>query len=254
MANKHNNNSNPNPQEPIDGPSHLGQFGWEKIHENFGVPVIVRSSSTRYSPVRIVEQEVIKKYDVLPQTIFQCITLRSFYLTAAETKLLNNINFNHCEGRYGEAFFTTKDVIISAQDVKDLYRFLEVSRKIFNGEHEELLNKCGIITVTIDPQNTAKKVDIPYICKYKENTLYKFVPASLFGSYVITTRSKAVATEWDLMYLKMLCIYCNPNFMQLLQGRDILIIQLDGMCHEGTSQYVKYERYLPPTNNYNHIG
>ena len=116
----------------VDAPSYMGRFGWERIGSgDFAVPVIIRSNNIRYSPTRIVEQEIIKKYGALPKNIFLCIRLSSFYLTAVEAKLLNQINFNHCGSRYGEEFFGIKDTILSATDIKELSRFLNVSQTIF---------------------------------------------------------------------------------------------------------------------------
>lgn len=153
-------------QKAIDSPSYSGQFGWEKIGtEDFAIPVIVRSNGIRYSPVRIVEQEIIKKYDSLPQSIFQCITLKSFYLTANEARLLNDINFNHCNARYGETFFTTKDVIISSADVKELSRYLNISHEIFSRDLSRVAANFGVIRFFIDPLNRNYTILIPYITK-----------------------------------------------------------------------------------------
>lgn len=153
----------------IDNPSYAGQFGWERIgQDDFSIPVIVRSQDDgdiRYSPVRIVEQEIIKKYESLPQGVFQCITLKSFYLTAIEAKLLNNINFNHCNTRYGETFFSQRDVIISAADVKELSRFLNISHEIFTQNISKVSSFLGIIRLTINPDVHDQTLLVPYVTK-----------------------------------------------------------------------------------------
>lgn len=155
-------------QKNVDSPSYSNQFGWEKIgSEDFTIPVLVRSNGVRYSPVRIVEQEIIKKYDALPQTVFQSITLKSFYLTPMEAKLLNTINFNHCNSRYGETFFTPTDVIISANDVKELSRFLNMSHEIFTRDIGHISVHMGIISMSIDPHNPSQRLLVPYIAKGK---------------------------------------------------------------------------------------
>lgn len=159
-------------QKAIDSPSFTGQFGWEKIGtEEFAIPVIIRINGVRYSPVRIVEQEIIKKYDALPQSVFQCITLKSFYLTACEAKLLNDINFNHCNNRYGETFFCTKDVIISAGDVKELSRYLNISHEVFSRDLSRIAANFGVIKLVADPDKRNGIMLIPYITKCKLHEL-----------------------------------------------------------------------------------
>lgn len=151
-----------NQKVTIDAPSVLGQFGWERIgSDDLAIPVIVRSER-RYSPVRIVEQEIIKKYEALPQNIFQCITLKSFKLTSVEAKFLNNINFNHCNGRYGEVFFTQHDVIISAEDVKELSRFLNIALEVFTKGLQDLTSKLGAVRIEVSPGNASSSIIVPY--------------------------------------------------------------------------------------------
>lgn len=156
-------------QKAIDAPSLQGQFGWERIGStgNLAVPVILRSNSTRYSPVRIVEQEIIKHYDRLPQSVFQCITLKSFYLTSAEAKLLNDINFNHCNNRYGDNCFSTRDVIISAPDVKELSRFLNISVEVFTRDLTQVKENFGLIRFKTNPGPNSQTLLIPYLKKGK---------------------------------------------------------------------------------------
>lgn len=152
----------------IDAPSVQGRFGWEQIGtEDLAIPVIVRSDLVRYSPSRIVEQEIIKKYGALPQSVFQCISLKSYYLTASEAKLLNHINFHHANGRYGKAFFDICDTILSASDVKDMSRFLNISLQVFKNNLGPFTDKLGIIKLKVD--KTGGTLLVPYICKGKFN-------------------------------------------------------------------------------------
>lgn len=152
----------------IDAPSVQGQFGWEQMgREDLTIPVILRSDQVRYSPVRIVEQEIIKRYDALPQSVFQCITLKSYYLTASEAKLLNHINFHHANYRYGKAFFDVQNVIISASDVVDLSRFLNISLHVFKHNLAPFADRLGIIKLSVD--EVGGTLLVPYISKSKSN-------------------------------------------------------------------------------------
>jgi len=212
--------------------------------EELAVPVIVRSNGIRYSPVRIVEQEIIKKYDVLPQAIFQCITLKSFYLTASEAKLLNLINFNHSNNRYGEAFFSTKDVIISASDVRELSRFLNISHEIFTKDLSQSDAKLGIVRLTPDPLQPTFTLLVPYILKTYSSNLVKLVPKKMVEPYVHISPStvKATPSDWDIMYLKMLSIYCENNSQQSITREDSIVL-LHGLVYRNTNVPIIYEEY-----------
>lgn len=169
--------------EPIDSPSVQGKFGWEAIvMDTLGIPVIVRSNKIRYSPVRIVEQEIIKKYGSLPQAVFNCITLKSFYVTSNEARLLNIINHYHCNNIYGDSDFYTRDVIISVADVKELLRYLNVSYKLFVEDPSRVASMFGIIKMTFEP-NSSNVMLIPYITKCKLNFLNSVSTSLLSNGY-----------------------------------------------------------------------
>lgn len=235
-------------QRTIDAPSLKCQFGWERIgNEDFAIPVIIRSNGIRYSPVRIVEQEIIKRYDTLPQNVFQCITLKSFYLTAAEAKLLNDINFNHCNNRYGEAFFGIKDVIISAADVKELSRFLNISHEIFSRDLTKVAANFGVIKLSKNPNNSDDYMIVPYITKSYQEKSMRFVPSTLIEGFVTKSRCsvRGAPNDWDIMYLKMLCIYSENNLQQYI-SKDSQIVLLDGLLYSGTGTPIIYEDFKNP--------
>lgn len=231
----------------IDAPSYAGQFGWERIgSEEFAIPVIVRSNVGRFSPVRIVEQEIIKKYDSLPQSVFQIITLKSFYLTSVEAKLLNDINFNHSNNRYGDGFFTVKDVIISAADVKEISRFLNLSHTVFTQDLTQVSDRLGIIRLLLDPTQPTYTLLVPYICKLYEGSegAVRFIPDKLVNPYVKHSPKtvQSGTNEWDTMYLKMLSIYCSNNSLHKIVAGDS-IVRLDGLVYQSTGKPIIYEDF-----------
>lgn len=238
----------------IDTPSLKGQFGWERINQDEAVPVIVRSNDVRYSPVRIVETEIIKKFEVLPQNVFQCITLKSFYLTSTEAKLLNNINFNHCNNRYGDGFFSTKDVIISANDVKELSSFLKISRDVFTpGLISKYSQKLGVVKITLDPQNPTSTILAPYITKAiaqpdLTTRMVRFVPLKLVEPFEFHfgTSVRAEPNDWDIMYLKMLAIYCENNSQHYIT-RENKILSLEGLVYRRTNNPLILDNYVSPS-------
>lgn len=233
-------------QKSIDAPSYAGQFGWEGIGpEEFAVPVILRSNNVRYSPVKIVEQEIIKKYDTLPQTVFQVITLKSFFVTNIEAKLLNTINYHHCNGRYGDTLFTSKDVIISAADVRELSRFLNLSHHVFTQEFsEEVKCKLGIIRLVVNPSQPTFTLLVPYICKRYPGSegAVRFVPDKLIAPYVKHSNKsvRSNPNDWDIMYLKMLSIRCGNNSVHKIK-RDDFIVRLEGLIYPDSGSPIIYD-------------
>lgn len=154
-----------NNKPPIDSASIIGRFGWEKVgqyNSELFIPIILRDE-IRYTPVRIAEQEIIKKFEDLKPEIFRCINLRSFYITQNEAELLNIINMHHCDFRYGDQPFTNRDVIIKTDDVKELARFLNITCKIYCNGLAELTNKLGVVEMRF-PHSDHRAL-IPYICK-----------------------------------------------------------------------------------------
>lgn len=229
----------------IDGPSLDGKFGWEKIgSEGLAIPVILRSNNVRYSPVRVVEQEIIKKFEGLPHGVFQCITLKSFYLTTTESKLMNVINYNHCNNHYGESLFSTKDVIISATDTKDLLRFLNVSHKIFTEDLHKFKERFGLIKLQINPQAPELRLSVPYLGKSHPRSKHpgRFVPLKLIEAYISQNSIKVegAPTDWDIMYLKMLAIYSGNNAVNHIT-RDCNIALLDDLTYALTGLPLVYE-------------
>lgn len=226
----------------VDGPSYKGQFGWEKIGTSeLAVPVIVRSNGIRYSPVRIVEQEIIKKYDSLPPSVFSCITLKSFYLTAVEAKLLNEINYNHCQQRYGETYFGVKDVIISASDVKELSRYLNISLEIYSKDISKVGPHFGIIDLITDPRNLNCSMYVPFITKLCGNLLSRYVPYKVIEPFVriSPTTIQSPPNDWDIMYFKMLSAYCNPNLQHHIT-KESQLVSLDGLIYKTSNAPISY--------------
>lgn len=213
-------------QKCIDTPSQRQRFGWERIGEDLAIPVIIRTNNVRYCPTRIVEQVIIKKYATLPQNVFTCITLKSFYLTATEARLLTEINANHCNQYYGADFFSIQDVIISASDVMNLSRYLNVAKKMYSKEMQDINNYYGLIKIVVDPTNPSYSIVVPYIRKsYNNGQNSMFVPSKLVDSFVdITNISvKGHPTEWDVMYYKMLHYFSGNSAQLELTTEDRII-------------------------------
>ncbi|XP_072402443.1 uncharacterized protein [Diabrotica undecimpunctata] len=181
----------------IDEESVKGRFGWTmmgKIH----IPYILRSGE-KYCAVRMVEMKVLNKLlNFLHQDLYNCTNIRSYYITEAEARLLNEINFKHCDYQFGREQFTSRDLIVRLVDGNEFYQFLgHCYAKLSNNDTEKVknLDRCGFIRIN-------KESVVPY-------TLYnelKYVPLFYFEGETDNLRQRADKLEgWDLAYLKFCC-------------------------------------------------
>jgi hypothetical protein len=230
-------------QRTIDTPSHRGRFGWERIgSDQLAVPVIIRANGVRYCPTRIVEQEIMKKYVTLPPSVFTCITLKSFYLTAVEARLLNEININHCDQRYGTEFFTTSDVIITAADIKALSRYLNVAKDIFSKNIRAQSSYFGLFKILSDPLNQSSTILVPYITKICNGESKRLIPSKLVKPFVSISQGTidVAPSDWDVMYLRMLCVYAE-NGAQQNMTKDDRLLPLSGLIYTRTQTPIVYQ-------------
>jgi hypothetical protein len=139
-------------------------------------------------------------------------------VTENESRLLNDININHCEYQFGYEPFTTKDVVVCLPDVKTLYKFLDTSKEIFSyGLSKSGINWLGFI-------NISGSHIVPYIAKKGRDSksLLKYVPQSLVQHNVLLVKvDKIEMSEWDASYLRMLCVYAGLEHLQI-QSNDSL--------------------------------
>ncbi|KAF2885719.1 hypothetical protein ILUMI_20492 [Ignelater luminosus] len=177
-----------------DEESVRGRFGWASLGKNH-IPYIIRSNE-KYCAVRMVEMKVLNKYlTFLHQDIYNCTCIRSYYITEAEGRLLNEINFKHCDYQFGREQFTPRDLIVRLADAMEFYNFLDACyTKLLNGSTNPL-DRCGFIRIN-------KESVVPY-------TVYnnrKYVPLFYFEGETENLKLKADKLEgWDLSYLKFCC-------------------------------------------------
>ncbi|XP_050497478.1 uncharacterized protein LOC114339461 isoform X2 [Diabrotica virgifera virgifera] len=194
---KPKNNTGAEDTKNIDEESQKGRFGWTmmgKIH----IPYIMRSGE-KYCAVRMVEMKVLNKLlNFLHQDLYNCTNIRSYYITEAEARLLNEINFKHCDYQFGREQFTSRDLIVRLVDGNEFYQFLgHCYAKLSNNDTEKVknLDRCGFIRIN-------KESVVPY-------TLYnelKYVPLFYFEGETDNLRQRADKLEgWDLAYLKFCC-------------------------------------------------
>ncbi len=132
----------------IDEDSRKGRFGWGEFEKNL-IPYIFRSNSTsggneKYTSVRMVERKLLNKFlSVLPTEVNSCHCIRSYYITDAEAKLLNEVNIKHADLLFGKEAFTTKDLVVRMSDAKEFYRFLDLCYKKLVLKKSNASDRCG---------------------------------------------------------------------------------------------------------------
>ena len=117
-------------EKALDEESKKGRFGWAEFEKNL-IPYIFRNAGDkpeRYTSVRMVERKLLNKFlSVLPTEVNSCHCIRSYYITDAEAKLLNEVNIKHSDLQFGKEAFTTKDLVVRMADAKEFYRYVHFS-------------------------------------------------------------------------------------------------------------------------------
>lgn len=181
-------------EQASDEESVRGRFGWVQLGKTH-IPYIFRRGE-KYCAVRMVEMKLLNKYlNYLHQDIYSCTCIRSYYITEAESRLLNEINARHCDNQFGRELFTTRDLIVRLSDANEFYNFLDVCySKLIQGTCNPK-DRCGFIRIN-------KESVVPYTVK-NDN---KYVPLFYFEGETDNLKLKADKLEgWDLSYLKFCC-------------------------------------------------
>lgn len=181
-------------RKSTDDESVRGRFGWVQLGKCH-IPYIFRTGE-KYCAVRMVEMKLLNKYlNYLHQDIYSCTCIRSYYITEAESRLLNEINIKHCDYMFGRDMFTRRDLIVRLSDANEFYNFLDVCySKLIQGSCNPK-DRCGFIRIN-------KESVVPYTVK-NDN---KYVPLFYFEGETENLKMKADQLEgWDLSYLKFCC-------------------------------------------------
>lgn len=210
------NGSSHDESKPADDESLKGHFGWEsfnggKIH----IPYIIRQTE-KYCAVRIVESKLLNKYlNVLHQDLYNCTNIRSYYITDVEARLLDEINFRHCDQYFGKEKFSMKDLIVRLSDAQKFQQFLDVCyKKLTNLSTPN--DKCGFIRINNESV-------VPYTVRDHQ----KMVPLFYFEGETDNLKLKADSLSgWDLSYLKFCCKVQGIR-NELFASDSVAVISLD---------------------------
>ena len=191
------NKSSEAPQldKPVDEESKKGKFGWFDIEKMY-LPFIFRYTTEKYTSVRMVERRLLNRYlQVLPPEVNSCTCIRSYYITDAESKLLNEINLKHTDCTFGKEAFTSKDLVVRLKDAREFHRFLDLCHKKLVLKKSNASDRCGFFRINGESV-------VPYTVKEG----VKYVPLFYFEGETDHLKLKSESVEgWDLAYLKFCC-------------------------------------------------
>jgi len=182
-------------QAPLDEESKKGRFGWFDIEKTY-LPYIYRYGTEKFTSVRMVERRLLNRYlTVLPQEVNSCTCIRSYYITDAESKLLNEINMKHQDCIYGKEAFTSKDLVVRLKDAKEFQKFLDLCHKKLVLKRSNASDRCGFFRINGESV-------VPYTVKEG----IKYVPLFYFEGETDHLKLKSETVQgWDLAYLKFCC-------------------------------------------------
>lgn len=222
----------PEDKKAIDEDSQRGRFGWETLGKA-SIPYILRQGE-QYCAVRMAENKLLNKYlSYLHADIYNCTCIRSYYITDAEARILNEINLKHCDGQFGRDHFTNKDLVVRLQDAAEFYKFLDVCYNKLLLSSSNPKDKCGFIRINGESV-------VPYTVRAN----IKYVPLFYFEGETDSLKLKAEKLEgWDLAYLKFCCKVQGIR-NELFASETCSVISLDDIKSyfpSGTS----FEDYWP---------
>lgn len=181
--------------KPVDEESKKGRFGWFDIEKVY-LPFLFRYATEKYTSVRMVERKLLNRFlSVLPPDVNSCTCIRSYYITDAESKLLNEINGKHTDCAYGKEAFTSKDLIVRLKDAREFHKFLDLCHKKLVLKKSNASDRCGFFRINGESV-------VPYTVKLGT----KYVPLFYFEGETDHLKLKSEEVDgWDLAYLKFCC-------------------------------------------------
>ena len=170
---------------------------------------------------------------MLPQEVNSCTSIRSYYLTDSESKLLNEINLKHTECTFGKEAFTSKDLVVRLKDAKEFFKFLDLCHKKLVLKKSNASDRCGFFRINGESV-------VPYTVKNGT----KYVPLFYFEGETDHLKLKSEEVEgWDLAYLKFCCKVQGIR-SELFNNEICKVVALDeikGHFPQGTT----FEDYWP---------
>jgi len=172
---------------------------------------IINGEELKFVSVFMAETLLLGRYlrYFNPGIFCQCISVKGYYITDAEAKVLNYINVQ-CSSMFGNhEFIAGKDCIVRLEDVQEFHTFLNVWFNKIELNINDYKIQFGYIRF--------ESYVIPYFTKEGE----KYLPLLFFEKPTDDLLLGAMELKnWDLAYLKLCChimeinddIYNNDSF------------------------------------------
>lgn len=201
------------------------------------LPVIVRiinGQHLNYVSKRIAESRLCYNlnYEYLHQNFFKYISVKCYFISGHEAKLLNDVITNSDSQIYGsELFEAGKDSIVHEDDVQELYTFINICyTKLMCYDYRLNNAKCGYITIN-------SKFVVPY-CIIDDQ---KYIPLFCFEDKDNCLIDSAIKIEnWNFAYIKLSCMILN-----IVDNKNEIYTR--NMCMGTTLNVIKYN-FSPDTN------
>jgi len=225
-----------------DQESYKGRFGWIDIQKK-QIPYIFRGDKKeQYASVRIVEEKILHSLlTCLPKPLVSFYGIQSYYITAAECRLLNDINTNHTGGYFGKTSFNEKDTVIKLKDATEYTNYVLLCYRRIVKKEVNPTDRCGFVIIGGDGI-------LPYV-RYNDK---KCIPLFYLEDEDITAEISKASIKiggWDMVYLKFCCKIQGIK-ATLYASDECKVVPLDKVIPDGT----QCEDYWPATHEYNQIG
>ncbi|XP_050064024.1 uncharacterized protein LOC114128389 isoform X2 [Aphis gossypii] len=215
-----------------------GVFEWKEI-AGYYVPYIIRvinGEELKFISVRMAETQLLCNYlQYLHADIYTYASVKSYFITDSEAKLLNDINEKHSDSIHGkDKFYAGKDYIVRLEDFLEFYTFIkECYNKILGNITPGGIKKCGFIRINSESL-------VPYCLKDDR----KYLPLFYFDGFIESIMHLTVKLEdLNLAYLQFL--YNVQGVKTELRTNDICtVIAFDDVKNKFT-QGTRFEEYWP---------
>jgi len=204
--------------QEIDLDSKRGRFGWSEVENKF-VPHIFRGTKQeKFVSVRMFQDKILSScLAQLPNEIVSFNKMKSWFITQAESRLLNEINYQHSGGMFGKATFNFQDQIITLKDAIAFYHFLVQCQSTIIKKQRNASKRCGFIRI-------AGESVIPFTTNGSSG---RYVPLFYLEEVSEELRSESITIKgWNLAYLKYCCRIQGIK-PYLYQPAECLVVRLD---------------------------
>ncbi|XP_064649784.1 uncharacterized protein LOC135501553 [Lineus longissimus] len=242
----------PNADDDKDAPdsaSRRGIFGWSTISKE-NLPVLFRKEE-KFVAVRMVEFKLLSRFpNMFPEKLKDRPPLHSFYATEHEVKLLNEINYEHCDFEFGHEPFSTKDLVVKLQEFEAFYDAVEQSFPQNLLENMKFDRNRIVRGGWVQINNTV----VPYLYRQKQ----RFVPLKVIRYAATLLISPAIdgqdARQEESDYLNHICKDAGISFdfdtTTKLVSIDLVCMLCQPIIHELPSkspfENAKFVEVPPP--------